>query len=189
MGFFELAEVLGNVGEFLGSVAVLVTLVYLAVQVRHSRTLLEENRKIALSQVHATKTDIAMRQEEVMMDDVSPTSSRKTRAVVQAGMAEGKSQAEAFTLAVEGLSLAERLQLTSYNQLQAWHFDNMAYQAELDLLNEDSLLAIQSMSNWSFMRHRWEVLNCNVSNRVRRAAGMAPISAERGSPGDAVLRT
>ena len=51
MSFVELSAVLGNVGKFLGSIAVLVTLIYLAVQVRHSRDLLEENRKIALSQV------------------------------------------------------------------------------------------------------------------------------------------
>ena len=41
MSFLELSAVLGNVGEFLGSIAVLVTLIYLAVQVRHSRELLE----------------------------------------------------------------------------------------------------------------------------------------------------
>ena len=47
---------LGALGEFLGSFAVLATLVYLAVQVRHSRDLLEENRKIALSQVYAGRS-------------------------------------------------------------------------------------------------------------------------------------
>jgi len=51
MTFIELSEVLGNLGDFVGSVAVLVTLIYLAVQVRHSRDLLEENKKIGLSQV------------------------------------------------------------------------------------------------------------------------------------------
>ncbi len=46
---------LGAIGELLGSVFVLVTLIYLAVQVRQSRDLLEENRKIALSQVYEAR--------------------------------------------------------------------------------------------------------------------------------------
>ena len=39
------AQLLGNYGEFVGAVAIVVTLVYLAVQVRQSRQLLEENTK------------------------------------------------------------------------------------------------------------------------------------------------
>ncbi len=34
MSFVELSSVLGNVGEFVASIAVLVTLIYLAVQTR-----------------------------------------------------------------------------------------------------------------------------------------------------------
>jgi hypothetical protein len=34
MSAIEWAELLGNIGEFVGSVAVLVTLIYLAIQVR-----------------------------------------------------------------------------------------------------------------------------------------------------------
>ena len=45
MTFIELSEVLGNLGEFVGSFAVLATLIYLAVQVRNSKDLLDENRK------------------------------------------------------------------------------------------------------------------------------------------------
>ena len=46
MDFVELSTVLGNLGEFIGSVAVLATLIYLAVQVRQSKELLERNEKI-----------------------------------------------------------------------------------------------------------------------------------------------
>jgi hypothetical protein len=42
------AQLLGNIGEFVGSIMVVVTLVYLALQVRQSKGLLEENRRIAL---------------------------------------------------------------------------------------------------------------------------------------------
>jgi len=39
---------LGALGEFVGSLAVLATLVYLAIQVRQSKAMLMENRKISL---------------------------------------------------------------------------------------------------------------------------------------------
>jgi hypothetical protein len=39
----ETAQLLGNLGEFLGSIAVLVTLIYLAIQTRHARAANEAN--------------------------------------------------------------------------------------------------------------------------------------------------
>lgn len=45
-------EAIGAIGELIGALAVVLTLVYLAVQVRHSKQLLERNEKIAFSQVH-----------------------------------------------------------------------------------------------------------------------------------------
>ena len=38
MSFIELSEILGNWGEFIGSIAVVVTLIYLAIQVRQNTT-------------------------------------------------------------------------------------------------------------------------------------------------------
>ena len=40
---FKIIEALGNLGEFIGAIAVVATLVYLSIQVRHSRALLEAN--------------------------------------------------------------------------------------------------------------------------------------------------
>ncbi len=39
------AQLLGNYGEFVGAIAVVITLVYLAVQVKHSRAATEANTK------------------------------------------------------------------------------------------------------------------------------------------------
>ncbi len=65
MTFIELSAVMGNIGEFVGSFAVLATLIYLAVQVRYSKDLLERNEKISLSQVYnnrnKVRADINMR--------------------------------------------------------------------------------------------------------------------------------
>ena len=57
MTFIELSEVLGNLGEFIGSIIVLATLIYLALQIKQSKELLEENRKIAMSQVYQARAD------------------------------------------------------------------------------------------------------------------------------------
>ena len=62
MSFQEITEVLGNLGEFTGAIAVVATLFYLAIQVRHSKEAteantrsLEESRKIALVQTYQAR--------------------------------------------------------------------------------------------------------------------------------------
>jgi heme exporter protein D len=39
------AQLLGNYGEFVGAIAVVITLIYLAIQVRHSKETTEANTK------------------------------------------------------------------------------------------------------------------------------------------------
>jgi len=60
MDIVQLTEILGNVGEFIGSIVVLVTLIYLAVQAKHSRELLEENRRIATAQMYTARANQTM---------------------------------------------------------------------------------------------------------------------------------
>ena len=45
MSLAETAQLLGNFGEFVGAIAVVVTLVYLAVPVRHSKEALGANTR------------------------------------------------------------------------------------------------------------------------------------------------
>ena len=45
MTMLELSQVLGNWGEFIGAIAVVVTLVYLARQVKHSMAATEANTR------------------------------------------------------------------------------------------------------------------------------------------------
>ena len=54
MSIIELSEVLGNLGEFAGAFGVVATLIYLAIQVRHSRNAMEENARLAQGAVLAT---------------------------------------------------------------------------------------------------------------------------------------
>ena len=45
MDIVTTSQILGNVGEFIGAIAVVVTLAYLAVQVRHSREATDTNTR------------------------------------------------------------------------------------------------------------------------------------------------
>ena len=63
MSFVELSTILGNIGEFVGAIAVVLTLFYLAIQVKHSKEAteantraLDEDRKLALVQTMQTNT-------------------------------------------------------------------------------------------------------------------------------------
>jgi hypothetical protein len=62
MPFQEVMAILGNLGEFIGAIAVVATLFYLAVQVRHGKEAteantrsLEESRKIALVRTYQAR--------------------------------------------------------------------------------------------------------------------------------------
>jgi hypothetical protein len=57
--FSAWAAILGDLGDFIGSIAVLITLIYLALQVKHGQAMLEENRKISLAQTYQTRAQMA----------------------------------------------------------------------------------------------------------------------------------
>ena len=66
MTFIEITAVLGNLGEFIGAIAVVVTLFYVGIQVKNSKEAteantrsLEEGRKIALVNAYQTSSSEA----------------------------------------------------------------------------------------------------------------------------------
>ncbi len=156
MTFLEATEVLGNVGEFIGSIAVLATLIYLAVQVRHSRDLLEENRKLVLSQVHANRTQIAIENERQIGDS-------ENLILVIDKMRSTTDWDEAFS----ELSSVEKRRLSSFNQQQVWRFDNLVYQMELGLLDEDLANLIKRES---FPIEIWRKLGLDITPRLENWA-------------------
>ncbi len=48
---------LGALGEFVGAIAVVVTLVYLAIQIRQNTHSMEEGRRLALAQTYQMRAD------------------------------------------------------------------------------------------------------------------------------------
>jgi hypothetical protein len=58
MELMEIAQLLGNFGEFVGAIAVVLTLIYLAVQVRHSKESMDENTRALEENRTLTRADM-----------------------------------------------------------------------------------------------------------------------------------
>ena len=58
MTIMEIAQLLGNLGEFFGAIAVVATLGYLAVQIRQNTRSMDENRRLAIAQGYETRSTI-----------------------------------------------------------------------------------------------------------------------------------
>ena len=65
------AQLLGNYGEFVGAIAVVATLIYLAIQVRHSREATVANNRLLRSQSHYNALETCQRPLEVMLQSES----------------------------------------------------------------------------------------------------------------------
>ena len=116
---------LGAIGELLGSLFVLVTLIYLAVQVRHSRDLLEENRKLALSAAYQARTGFRM--------DLAKDSMNESWVALQSKIRDEHNvqsievQMEKF----DGLSIEEKIKIMYWQETVAHSVDNALFQMEL----------------------------------------------------------
>jgi hypothetical protein len=122
---------LGALGEFVGSIAVLLTLAYVAVQVRHSRSLLEESRKISLSQVNQARMDSRQAIHIAGMDEGMATILAKLRFWSQESPEE---------MDFDQLDDVEKQRLSHYIQLNLLLADNNYYQQSLGLLSHDDLV-------------------------------------------------
>jgi len=136
---------LGAIGELLGAVAVLLTLLYLAVQVRHGRELLERNEKLALGQAFQARVD-SRRDIEKLVIDLADIVIR-----LQAGE-------------FEDLTPAEQLKARQLCSLWADHWDNNVYQSSLGFtsaMNEEV-----TASQFDYVREMWATAGITPSRRV-----------------------
>lgn len=113
---------LGALGEFVGSIAVLFTIVYLAVQVRHSRELLERNEKISLSQVFQSRVD-SRRDLERLVIELADVVNKVLRSRDMTELTD-----------VEALKMRQLISLW----MDWW--DNNVYQESLGLMSTDNLI-------------------------------------------------
>ena len=119
---------LGALGEFLGSIAVLATLVYLAAQIRQNTRTMNESKKLALAQTYQTRSD-ALQMMLVHAADseyIGPIITKLTNA----GYPE-----DIGSLA--HLSKEERGRFRQWQIAQQTHWDNMYFQYQQGFIDDE----------------------------------------------------
>ena len=159
MTFTELSAILGNLGEFFGSIAVIVTLIYLAVQVRYSRDLLEENRKIALGQVSQKNAGFRLEMQQYR----SQPHLVQIRAKVEQGEA---SYNDRHLTNFDQLTLTEKMQWKSMQALFAIQIDDGIYQSTLGLIDSQEIENLERDAKSSMPY--WDYYENYVPTRLRR---------------------
>lgn len=119
---------LGALGEFLGSIVVLITLVYLSVQVRQNTRSMEEGRKLALAQTYQMRSDALqmMLVRAADSDHIGPIISKLT----------GEGYPEDIS-ALEHLSNEDRGRFRQWQIAQHTHWDNMFFQYQQGFIDEE----------------------------------------------------
>jgi len=136
---------LGAIGEFIGSLAVIFTIVYLAVQVRHSRELLKRNEKISLSQVYQSRIDSRRELERLVID----------LADIVNKVMQSRDMTE--------LTDVENLKIRQLMSLWMDWWDNLVFQESLGLMSTDDVQGIEAFEG---ILGLWRIVGLEPSARV-----------------------
>ncbi len=119
---------LGALGEFVGAIAVVVTLAYLAVQIRQNTRAMEESRRLALAQTYQVRADSLqdMLVGAANSEHIGPIITKLT----SAGYPED-------VRSLDQLSPDERGRFRQWQIAQQTHWDNMFYQYQQGFLDEE----------------------------------------------------
>jgi hypothetical protein len=119
---------LGALGEFVGAIAVVVTLIYLAAQIRQNTRAMEENERLALAQTYQMRADALQNMLVHAADSqyIGPIIAKLTTA----GYPED----------IQSLNTLSEVELGRFRQwqiAQQTHWDNMYYQYQQGFLDEE----------------------------------------------------
>jgi len=119
---------LGSLGELISAIAVVVTLWYLAVQIRQNTHAMEENKRLALAQTYQIRADAlqSMLVHAAESQYIGPLITKLT----QLGYPEDVS-------ALDRLSPDERGRFRQWQIAQQTHWDNMYFQYQQGYLDEE----------------------------------------------------
>ena len=144
---------LGSLGEFIGSIGIVVTLIYLAIEIRQNTRSMDEGRKLALVDAMLRRNDVIER--SAMQSALSETILEiRTRAI-----SEG----------VHSLSDVERARLRSYEVARVVRIEGQYYQWKHGLIDEDDLYELFGKvveNNWRL----WQELGVAHGRREFRQA-------------------
>ncbi len=119
---------LGALGEFLGSFAVLATLVYLSVQIKQNTRSMDESKKLALAQTYQ------MRADALQMMLVSAADSDHIGRIITDLTNNGYPEDIA---ALDELSTEDRGRFRQWQIAQQTHWDNMFFQYQQGFIDEE----------------------------------------------------
>jgi hypothetical protein len=119
---------LGALGEFVGAIAVVVTLVYLAVQIRQSNQAMREGRRLALAQTYQMRAD-------ALQDMLVRAAESEHIAPVLAKLTGTGYPEDVGSLAC--LDPLERARFRLWQIAQQTHWDNMFFQYQQGYLDEE----------------------------------------------------
>ena len=119
---------LGALGEFVGAIAVVATLVYLAVQIRQNTRAMEETKRLALAQTYQMRADAlaGMLTQAATSDQLGSIIVK----LVEAGYPEDLGVFDALTPTELGL-------FRQWQIAQQTHWDNLFYQYQQGFLDEE----------------------------------------------------
>jgi hypothetical protein len=119
---------LGAIGELVGAIAVVVTLVYLAIQIRQNTHSMEESRRLALAQTYQMRADAL--QEMLVRAAESQYIGPLITKLTQLGYPESVE-------ALAALTPEERGRFRQWQIAQHTHWDNMHFQYQQGFLDRE----------------------------------------------------
>ncbi len=175
----ETIQMLGSLGEFVGAIAIVATLVYLAIQVRHSKEAMEantqsldENRKLAMAQAYQARADAATRAHRQMAGSEDLAGIR-----LKLDAAFDLTPDLPRPMALDSLSPLERVRWQAW--IRGWFTDtdNMFYQFEQGFLDQEYFDAIVKAQIRQFAP-MWDALDVRGNARPSFNAEIERVLAE-----------
>ena len=119
---------LGALGELVAAIATVVTLAYLALQIRQNTKSPNESRKVALAQTYQGRAALAMDAMQRMGDPEFGAIRRKYRK---------EREANGPAAAIRALTPEEQWRYSTHLNVQRTYTDNTFYQYQLGLLDDE----------------------------------------------------
>lgn len=159
---------LGAIGEFLGAIGVIITLIYLSVQIRQNTRAMDESRRLALAQTYQMRADA--------LQEMVVTAANSTIGGIIVKLTENGYPGNVAALDI--LSAEERGRFRLWQIAQQTHWDNMLYQYQQGFLDEE-YFQDAFRERVARLAPTWQALNLTGGRRsffeeVRRAQETKP---------------
>jgi hypothetical protein len=117
----------GSIGEVVGAVAVVVTLIYLAKQIKQNTHAMEEGRRLALAQTYQMRADAL---QQMLVTAANSEIGTIIFKLTEDGYPED-------VTALERISAEERVRFRMWQIAQHTHWDNLHFQYQQGFLDEE----------------------------------------------------